>query len=199
MRDDKLTKRMHDILFAAAGEAQALSQEYIGTEHLLLALVAARESSGATALRQLGVDLDAVGNRVRNIIQRGRSYGGASSRALLPLTSRAKSVLQLAAEEARRLNHSYVGTEHLLLGLLAEGKGVAAGVLFESGVNLPRARAEVIRMLTFESDQVGDATDEVPTNEPPSRVAVVLEYENGAVLSKHFTTTHEAIAFLQTK
>ena len=117
----------------------------------------------------------------------------------MPLTSRAKSVLQLAAEEARRLNHSYVGTEHLLLGLLAEGKGVAAGVLFESGVNLPRARAEVIRMLTFESDQVGDATDEVPTNEPPSRVAVVLEYENGAVLSKHFTTTHEAIAFLQTK
>src|SRR5437762_1803290 len=120
MRDDKLTKRMHDILFSAAGVAQARSQEYIGTEHLLL-------------------------------------------------------------------------------GVIAEGKGVAAGVLFESGVNLPRARAEVIRMLTFESDQVGDATDKVPTNEPPSRVAVVLEYENGAVLSKHFTTTHEAIAFLQTK
>jgi hypothetical protein len=75
--------------------------------------------------------------------QRGRSEGDASSGPLLPLTSRAKSVLQLAAEEAQRLNHSYVGMEHLLPGLLAEGNGVAAGVLFESGVNLTRARAEV--------------------------------------------------------
>jgi len=77
MRDDKLTKKMRDILFAAAGQAQGLNHEYIGTEHLLLALVAARESSGATTLRELGVGLDAVANRVRNIIQRGRSDGDA--------------------------------------------------------------------------------------------------------------------------
>ena len=191
---DFATKQEHTLPSAAATQACADGRFcWIDVD------TASDPEAAATMLRELGVDLDAVANRVRNIIQRGRSVGDASSVALLPLTSRAKSVLQLAAEEARRLNHSYVGTEHLLLGLLAEGKGVAAGVLFESGVNLPRARAEVIRMLTFESDQVGDATDEVPTNEPPSRVAVVLEYENGAVLSKHFTTTHEAIAFLQTK
>jgi ATP-dependent Clp protease ATP-binding subunit ClpC len=199
MSEYKLTDKMHAILAAAAGEAQALNHEYIGTEHLLLALLAARESCAATALRNLGVDLAKAANRLLSVVQRGRSYDSPNSGALLPLTSRAKKVLELAAEQAGALNHSYVGTEHLLLGLLAEGKGVAANVLFESGVGLASVRAEVLRILGVELDQAGHEMREVPPNEPPSRVAIVLEYKNGAVLSRHFTTTRDAIAFLQAK
>jgi ATP-dependent Clp protease ATP-binding subunit ClpC len=190
---------MHDLLFAAAGEAQALNHEYIGTEHLLLALLAAPESCGATALGNLRVDLVKTRNRVLAIVHAGKTYQSRPSAALLPLTTRAKTVLALAGEEARSLNHTYTGTEHLLLGLLAEGKGIAAQVLFEAGVALPRARAEVLRIVGVELEPAGNARAEVPTNEAPSRVAVVLEYGNGAVVSKHFATTREAIAFLQTK
>src|SRR3954464_10711935 len=96
----ELTQRMHATLGDAAGEAQALNHEYIGTEHLLLALLAARQGAGATALRKLGVDLDAVANRVLTIVRRGSAWNGGSSGALLPLTSRAKKVLALAGEEA---------------------------------------------------------------------------------------------------
>jgi ATP-dependent Clp protease ATP-binding subunit ClpC len=199
MTDENFTKRMRALLFDAAGEAQDLNHEYIGTEHLLLALVAARESCGTTALRQLGVDLATMANRVRGIIKRGSGDSHHSSRALLPLTSRAKSVLELAAGHARALNNSYTGTEHLLLGLVAEGKGIAAQVLFESGVDLPKARAEVLRILGTELNRVGDAGDAVPANERPTRVTVVLEFENGATISERFPTTHEAIAFLQTR
>jgi ATP-dependent Clp protease ATP-binding subunit ClpC len=141
--------------------------------------------------------LKAASNRVLTVVQRGRSQHNASSGALLPLTSRAKKVLELAAEEARAWNHSYVGTEHLLLGLVAEGKGIAAQVLFEAGVGLARARAEVLAILGTQPDHVRDTANEVPANEPPSRVAVVLEYKNGAVVSKHSTTTGDAIGFLE--
>lgn len=192
-----LTERMHAILRDAAGEAQALNHEYIGTEHLLLALLAANESCGAAALRNLGVDLKAMVNRMLSVVTRGRPQQSTSSRALLPLTTRAKQVLALAAEEARTLNHSYVGTEHLLLGLVAETKGIAAQVLFEAGVGLANARAEVLAILDTAQEDVRHAAHEAPANEPPSRVALVLEYENGAVISKHFTNTREAIAFLE--
>lgn len=150
-----------------------------------------------TALRNLGVDLKAAATRVLTVVRRGRTQLHASSAALLPFTSRAKKVLEIAAGEAQALNHSFVGTEHLLLGLVAEEKGVAAQVLFEAGVGLAKARAEVLAILGTASDQVRHATNEVPANERPSRVAVVLEYQNGAVVSKHFTTMRDAIAFLE--
>jgi ATP-dependent Clp protease ATP-binding subunit ClpC len=197
MRSYDFTERMHAILGDAAGEAQALSHEYIGTEHLLLALLAAKESCGATALHNLGVDLKATANRVLTAVQRGRRVISISSAALLPFTSRAKNVLELAAEEARAWNHSHVGTEHLLLGLVAEGKGIAAQVLFEAGVGLANARAAVLAILGTAPDHVTRATKVTPANEQASHVAVVLEYKNGAVVSKHFTTPDDAIAFLE--
>jgi len=199
LSDYNFTKHMNALLGNAAGEAQTLNHEYIGTEHLLLALLAAKESAGATALHNLGVDLKATANRVVAIVHRGSRHLIGSSVALLPFTSRAKKVLDLAAEEARTWNHSYVGTEHLLLGLIAEGKGIAAQVLFEAGVGLAKARAEVLRILGTELEQVRHATDDSPADEAPSRVAVVLGYKNGAVVSQHFTTPREAIAFRETQ
>jgi ATP-dependent Clp protease ATP-binding subunit ClpC len=200
MSSYNFTKSMHALLGNAAGEAQALNQEYIGTEHLLLALLASKESRGATALHNLGVDFEAVANRLLTLLRRGaRRQIAWSSAALLPFTSRAKKVLGLAAEEARALNHAFVGTEHLLLGLVAEEKGVAAQVLFEAGVGLVKARAEVLAILGTGPDHARNLTSNAPANERPSRVAVVLEYQNGAVVSKHFTTTRDAIGFLETQ
>jgi ATP-dependent Clp protease ATP-binding subunit ClpC len=197
MSNHNLTERLHALLGDAAGEAQSLNHAYIGTEHLLLALLAAKESLGATALRNLGVDLNAATNRVRTIIHAGRPQPHASSGALLPFTSRSKKVLELAAEEARALNHPFVGTEHLLLGLVAEGKGIAAQVLFDAGVAIANARAEVLAVLGTSPAEVGHTVKAVPPNAPPTRIAVVLEYENGAMVSKHFMTTRDAIAFLE--
>ena len=188
------TERMQATFWGAVGEAQSLGQEYIGTEHLLLALLAGRVGCGAAALRSLGVDLQAAENRVLAILQRSRGLRSASSGALLPVTSRGKKVLELAKEEARSLDHPLIGTEHLLLGMLVEGKGVAAQVLHESGVDLEKARS---RVLTIRETIADDDHYAVPADEQPALVRVVLEYVNGAVLSKQFTTAREAAAFLE--
>jgi ATP-dependent Clp protease ATP-binding subunit ClpA len=110
------------------------------------------------------------------------------------VTSRGKKVLELAKEEARSLDHPLIGTEHLLLGMLVEGKGVAAQVLHESGVDLEKARS---RVLTIRETIADDDHYDVPADEQPALVRVVLEYVNGAVLSKQFTTAREAAAFLE--
>jgi ATP-dependent Clp protease ATP-binding subunit ClpC len=188
---------MEATLWDAVGEAQALNHEYIGTEHLLLALLASRQGTGATALRKLGVDLDAVANRVLTIVQRGSGRNDASSGALLPLSSRTKKVLELAREEARALNHRLIGTEHLLLGMLAEGKGIAAQQLSEAGVDLARARAQIVAISGTTSEDDRHRSNEVPAGEQPAFIRVVLEYDNGAVVSKHFTTARDAMAFLE--
>jgi ATP-dependent Clp protease ATP-binding subunit ClpC len=197
MNDYNYTQRMQATLWDAVAQAQALNHEYIGTEHLLLALLAGRDSCGATALRSLGVDLQATTNRVLAIVQRGWGKHDHSSRALLPFTSRAKKVLELGKEEAQTLNHTFIGTEHLLLGMLAEGKGIAAQVLLDSGVDRDKARSQVLAILGTTSDDDRHRANEVPPGEQPAFVRVVLEYMNGAVLSKQFTTTREAAAFLE--
>ena len=191
------TKRMQETLWDAVAQAQMLGNEYIGTEHLLLALVAKRDGLGVAALRGLGVDTQAVDNRMLTILQRSRSRYGGSSRALLPFTSRSKKVLELASKEAQTLHHPLIGTEHLLLGMLAEGKGVAAGVLMESGVDLEKARKQVIALRETTSDDDYGRDNEVPIGEPPAIVRVELEYMNGAIVSRQFTTTREATAFLE--
>jgi len=188
------TKRMQATFWGAVGEAQSLGQEYIGTEHLLLALLAGGVGCGAAALRSLGVDLHATENRVLAILQRSRGLRGASSGALLPVTSRGKKVLELAKEEARSLNHPVIGTEHLLLGMLVEGKGVAAQVLHEHGVDLDKARSRVLSLRETISD---DDDLDVPVGEQPTFVRVMLEYMNGAVVSKQFASAREAAAFLE--
>ena len=197
MNGDNFTKRMQATLWDAVAQAQALGQEYIGTEHLLLALVAKRDGLGAAALRGLGVDAQAVDNRMLTLLQRSRSWYGGSSVALLPFTSRAKKVLELAKEEAQALHHPLIGTEHLLLGMLAEGKGIAARVLTEAGVDLEKARQQVIALRETTSDDDRGPDNEVPVGEPPAIVRVELEYMNGAIVSRQFTTTREATAFIE--
>ena len=191
------TQRMQATLWDAVAQAQALNHEYIGTEHLLLALLAGGEGCAATALRRLAVDRQAVAHRVLTLVRRGMGRRDASSGALLPFSSRSKKVLELARDEAKTLNHAVIGTEHLLLGILREGKGVAAQALTDAGVDLHRARSHILAIRGTASDDDRHRGNEAPSGEAPAFVRVVLEYENGAVVSKHFTTTREALVFLE--
>src|SRR5205085_4247728 len=123
--------------------AQRFQHNYIGTEHLLLGLVREGEGVATKVLTKLGVELNRVRSRVEFIIGRGdRIVLGE-----IGLTPRAKKVIELAVDEARRMNHHYIGTEHLLLGLLREGEGIGAGVLESLGVRLERARRETLAVL----------------------------------------------------
>src|SRR5437868_3301588 len=148
-RFDKFTERARRVLTLAQEEAQRFNHNYIGTEHLLLGLVREGDGVAAKVLSNLGVELNKVRSAVEFIIGRGdRATTGE-----IGLTPRAKRVIELAVDEARRLNHSYIGTEHLLLGLVREGEGIAAGVLESLGVNLERVRGETTRILAQNQQQ----------------------------------------------
>src|SRR6202030_1761348 len=135
-RFDKFTERSRKVLSLAQEEAQRFQHNYIGTEHLLLGLVREGEGVAAKVLQNLGVKLPKVRSEVENIIGRGdRIVLGE-----IGLTPRSKKVIELAVDEARRLNHQYIGTEHLLLGLVREGEGIAAGVLANFGIRLEQVR-----------------------------------------------------------
>src|SRR5574341_2309162 len=140
--------RVRKVLQMARDEAARLHHDYVGTEHLLLGLI--REGGGVAVavLIDLGIDTESVLQNVEAAVKKGSTR--SRDAADLPYTSRAKKVLELAMSEARELNHSYVGTEHLLLGLLREEKGIAAQVLTDAGVNLEQARAETLRLLGSE-------------------------------------------------
>lgn len=142
-RFDKFTERARKVLSLAQEEAQRFNHNYIGTEHLLLGLVREGEGVAAQVLSILSVELNKVRSAVEFIIGRGdRIVLGE-----IGLTPRAKKVIELAVDEARRLNHHYIGTEHLLLGLVREGEGIAAGVLESLGVNLEKVRTTTIQVL----------------------------------------------------
>src|SRR5919202_880703 len=150
-RFDKFTERAKKVLVLAQEEAQRFNHNYIGTEHLLLGLVREGEGIAAKVLGNLGVELNKVRSAVEFIIGRGdRMVIGDIS-----LTPRAKKVIELAVEEARRLNHNYIGTEHLLLGLVREGEGIAAGVLESLGVSLEKVRTQVIQVVNTSAGQYG--------------------------------------------
>ena len=143
-RLDKFTERAKKVLVYAQDEATRFNHNYIGTEHLLLGLVREGEGIAAQVLMNLGVELNKVRSAVEFIIGRGeRMVVGEIS-----LTPRAKRVIELSIEEARRLGHNYIGTEHLLLGLVREGEGIAAGVLESLGVNLEKVRAQVVQVVS---------------------------------------------------
>lgn len=145
-RFDKFTERARKVFSSAQEEAQRFQHNYIGTEHLLLGLVREEEGVAAKVLHQLGVELPAVRDAVEFIIGRGdRIVLGE-----IGLTPRAKKVIELAIDEARRMNHHYIGTEHLLLGLVREGEGIAAGVLESMGVTWEKARTQTIQLLSHE-------------------------------------------------
>ncbi len=141
---DKFTDRARKVLTLAQEEAQRFNHNYIGTEHLLLGLVREGDGVAAKVLANMGVQLPKVRSAVEFIIGRGETMVMAD----IGLTPRAKKVIELAVDEARRLNHHYIGTEHLLLGLVREGEGIAAGVLESLGVNLEKVRTQVMQVVS---------------------------------------------------
>ncbi len=141
------TDRVRKVLAMARDEAIRLQHDYVGPEHILLGLIREGEGVAAAVLTNLSADLDQVHERVEESVKKGKATIALGE---LPYTSRAKKVLEFAMAEARELNHSYVGTEHLLLGLLREEKGIAAQVLGALGISLEDARAETLKVLGSE-------------------------------------------------
>jgi ATP-dependent Clp protease ATP-binding subunit ClpC len=131
---ERFTDRARRVLVLAQEEARLLNHNYIGTEHLLLGLIHEGEGVAATALESLGMSLEAVRGQVEEIIGQGQS----APTGHIPFTPRAKKVLELSLREAKQLGHNYIGTEHILLGLIREGEGVAAQVLVKLGAGLDR-------------------------------------------------------------
>ncbi len=142
-RFDKFTERARKVLTLAQQEAVDLNHNYIGTEHLLLGLVREGEGVAAVVLTNLGVELSKVRNEVEALIGRGKKDVAST----IGLTPRAKKAIELAMEEARYLGHHYIGTEHMLLGLVREGEGIAAQVLTGLGLELLKVRVETLRIL----------------------------------------------------
>jgi ATP-dependent Clp protease ATP-binding subunit ClpA len=141
---ERFTDRARRVLVLAQDEARALEHDFLGTEHLLLGLIKEGEGVGCKALLELGTSYGALRDRVTEIITPG--VPGTASGAP-PFTPRSKKVLELAMKEALELNHNYIGTEHLLLGLIREGAGVGAQVLVASGLDLSTVRKKVIELL----------------------------------------------------
>jgi ATP-dependent Clp protease ATP-binding subunit ClpC len=178
-RFDKFTDRARKVLTLAQDEAQRFNHNYIGTEHLLLGLVREGEGVAARVLENMNVELAKVRTAVEFIIGRGdRPVVGE-----VGLTPRAKRVIELAIDEARRLGHNYIGTEHLLLGLVREGEGIAAGVLESLGVNLDKVRHEVIRVLS-QSSSVGPAQETKRSSKTPTVDALGINLTDAARAGK---------------
>src|SRR5450755_454963 len=141
---ERFTDRARRVVVLAQEEARMLSHNYIGTEHILLGLIHEGEGVAAKALESLGISLEAVRAQVEEII----GHGGQAPSGHIPFTPRAKKVLELSLREALQLGHNYIGTEHILLGLIREGEGVAAQVLVKLGADLSRVRQQVIQLLS---------------------------------------------------
>ena len=163
-RFEKFSERARRVLSLAQEEAQRFNHNYIGTEHILLGLVRETDGVAAKVLSNLNVELNKVRSAVEFIIGRGER----SSPGEIGLTPRAKKVIELAVDEARRLNHHYIGTEHLLIGLMREGEGVAAGVLESLGVNLDKVRGETSRILTQTVQQAQSGSGSRPSTRTPT-------------------------------
>ena len=172
---DLFTKLARHVLTLAQEEAQRFQHNYIGTEHLLLGLVREEEGIAAQVLSNLGIEVDQVRHAVEAIIGRG----GRLVLGELGLTPRAKKVMELALEEARRLNHRLIGTEHLLLGLIREGEGIAAGVLENLGLQLEQVRTETVRVLRQHQQEQEEVSAPVIPPVPSEATALLAEEEPG--------------------
>jgi excisionase family DNA binding protein len=143
-RFDRFTERARKVLTLANEEARRFQHNYVGTEHLLLGLVREGQGVAGQVLKNLGIELEQVRQSVETIIGRGdRIVLGE-----IGLTPRAKKVIELAVDEARQLGHRYIGTEHMLLGMIREGEGIAAGVLISLGAKLEQVRTETMHVLS---------------------------------------------------
>ncbi|MGH2729564.1 MAG: Clp protease N-terminal domain-containing protein, partial [Actinomycetota bacterium] len=158
---ERFTDRARRVVVLAQEEARLLNHNYIGTEHILLGLIHEGEGVAALALESLGISLEKVRQQVEEIIGAGQSPPTGH----IPFTPRAKKVLELSLREALQLGHNYIGTEHILLGLIREGEGVAAQVLVKLGADLGRVRQQVIQLLSGYSgskEPAGGGTGESP-------------------------------------
>ena len=144
MNGYNFTDRVRKVLQIAREEAARLCHEFVGTEHILLGIIRDGQGVAGAALKNLGVDSATLIRSVESTVKEGKYDGATLDR---PYTSRAKKVLEFSMVEARELNHSYVGTEHLLLGVLREEKGLGAQALARAGITVERARAEIVRLL----------------------------------------------------
>lgn len=141
---EQFTERARQVVVLAQDEARALKHSYIGTEHILLGLLREEEGLGARVLTSLDITVE----EVRQQVARNVGLGDEAPSGQIPLTPRAKKVLELALREALSLGHNYIGTEHILLGLVREYEGVAARILLDSGVDAEKTRSEIIRILS---------------------------------------------------
>lgn len=178
--NDKFTEQVRRVIYLARDEANRLQHDYIGTEHLLLGIIREGEGIAARVLKKLDLDLEQVQQAIENLI---KTTGGTLTLGEIPLTPRAKKVLELSVEEARLLGHNYVGTEHLLLGLIREADGVAARVLLELGIDRKRVREEVMRMLSqggghISARSVSRGRSDTPTLDQFGRDLTMLAGEN---------------------
>ncbi|NDF69425.1 MAG: NDP-hexose 4-ketoreductase, partial [Actinobacteria bacterium] len=162
---ERFTDRARRVVVLAQEEARLLNHSYIGTEHILLGLIHEGEGVAAKALEALNISLEAVRAQVEEII----GQGGSSPSGHIPFTPRAKKVLELSLREALQLGHNYIGTEHILLGLIREGEGVAAQVLVKLGADLSRVRQQVIQLLSGYEGSGGEGKGEpISAKDTPS-------------------------------
>jgi ATP-dependent Clp protease ATP-binding subunit ClpC len=165
---DRFTDRARKVIAYARQEAQRFNHDYIGTEHILLGLIKEGSGVAANVMRNLDVDIKKIRLEVEKMVQ---SSPDVVTKGQLPLTPRAKKVMEFSLEEARSLGHNYIGTEHILLGLLRENEGVAAHVLMNLGLKLDEVREEVLNLLGADAEaQVGrEARGENDPGEPHAK------------------------------
>jgi ATP-dependent Clp protease ATP-binding subunit ClpC len=166
---DRFTDRARRVIILARKEADRFNHNYIGTEHLLLGLIRLGQGVAVNVLRRKGVDFETIRMEVEKAVGSGPETKVVGD---IPLTARAKKVIELAVEEARNLNHTYIGTEHLLLGLLQEGEGVAAKILRTLNIDVEETRQDVLRELqsTLGEQAGGEEGEEAPPEEQPQPV-----------------------------
>ncbi|MEA4944907.1 MAG: ATP-dependent Clp protease ATP-binding subunit [Propionicimonas sp.] len=167
---DRFTDRARRVIVLAQDEARMLNHNYIGTEHLLLGLIHEGEGVAAKALESMGISLEAVREQVEEIIGQGQQ----APTGHIPFTPRAKKVLEYSMREALQINHPYIGTEHILLGLIREGEGVAAQVLIKLGADLNRVRNTVLQLLSGYQGKEA-ATAGAPDAGPAQSAATILD------------------------
>jgi|RhiMethySRZTD1v2_1073278.scaffolds.fasta_scaffold91906_2 ATP-dependent Clp protease ATP-binding subunit ClpC len=215
MNGYNFTERVRKSLQLARQEASALRHDYVGTEHILLGLVAEGGGVAESAITNLGIKLSDVRTAVLQTVKPGQADGANDtspgllsaiaetigvrrSDPDLPYTSRAKKALELSMMEARELNHAYVGTEHLLLGLLREERGIAAQVLSNLGMTTTGVRAEVLRLLGGAPPSAAPSeTERAARTEREAAITLVVEHPDGRIEAKKFTRSGDAVSFLK--
>ncbi|HEX9311060.1 MAG TPA: Clp protease N-terminal domain-containing protein [Gemmatimonadaceae bacterium] len=195
------TQRVRGALIKARDEAHSRYHEYVGTEHLLLGLLAEEDALVMDVLENLGATPTEIQGAVDRIVDKGQP-GTRARIPDLPYTSRARVVLDQSIAVAHEFGDGYVGTQHLLLGLVRERQGIAAQVLASAGLTEPRVRHEIVRLLQGEgvAAALGIEGTAIPAEtQVPLSIAVEVRYEDGTLAKKIFTSKDEAIGFLRDK